>query len=413
MTNTISLLALQEFIRRVLALNLPDSLWIKAEVAQCNASRGHVYLELIEKSTTSTEILAQASAVIWASTHRRLRQQLGTDLEVLLQVGMEILLQARVDFHERYGLKLVVEGLDPTHTVGQLALQRRRQLETLHQRGWLGKNQQVPAPLVWQRLAVISAPQAAGYLDFCQQLAENPYGYRLPHQLFPAAMQGLQVEKELLQQLALIASRADAFDAVVIIRGGGSKLDLAGFDSLAICEAVANCPLPVLTGIGHEIDETLVDLVAFAALKTPTAVAEWLLQRNAQFEAGLLEKGQQVVDLAQGQLRRAQQVLARQQHQLQLLPQLYLRQQRDYLFLQRQQLPRWARRQVALAQERLEQQQRVLTILSPTATLQRGYALIQQMQRPIGKSAELDPQALLTVRFSDGSIQAQPLPQQS
>ncbi|MEM1124333.1 MAG: exodeoxyribonuclease VII large subunit, partial [Bacteroidota bacterium] len=284
-----SLFELNEFIRRVFALNFQEAIWIRCEIAQINSSRGHYYLNLIEKSAEKDAIIAQSSGIIWARKYRQLRRTHKKLLDSLLRNGTAVLLQVKVDFDERYGFKLLVEDVDPSYTMGQMELKRQAILESLTQQGLLGLNQRISLPTVIQRVAIISSQTAAGLQDYLNQIAINTYGYQIHNQLFPAAMQGENVEKEVLRQLKKIALLKENYDAVVIIRGGGSKLDLVAFDNLVLGQAIAKFPLPVLVGIGHEIDETILDKVAHLSLKTPTAVADFLINRLLHFESSILE----------------------------------------------------------------------------------------------------------------------------
>jgi exodeoxyribonuclease VII large subunit len=400
----LSLFELQEFVRRIIALNFPDALWIRAEVAQIKASRGHYYLELVEKAPEQDEIIAQASAVVWKGAYARLIKKLGADLPALLQEGRELLLQVRVDFHERYGLKLNIEDIDPAYTLGRMALQRRLLLQQLETKGLLGKNREAALAPVVQRIAVLSAETAAGYQDFLQQLAENPYGYQYQLYLFPTAMQGAQVETELLKQLQQIQKTTIPFDMAVIIRGGGARLDLVAFDSLAICEAVAAFPLPVLTGIGHDVDETLVDLVAFRALKTPTAVAEWLINHNMRFESQLLEAAQWLKQLAKEQLYVAQTNLERLGRNIQIAPSRTLAGEAEKLERMAVQLPLMAQHQLKNQNQELTQLEQIAQLLGIEETLRRGYSLTYKNGRAVGSTREVQTGDQISTRLKDGVI---------
>jgi len=403
----ISLFELQTFLRQVVALNFPEALWVRCELAQVSQSRGHVYLDLVEKGENESEPAAQASAVIWQSALRRLHTKLGaSNLNALLQTGTELLLRVKVEFHERYGLKLMVEDIDPSYTLGKLEQRRRQLYEQIRQQGLVGKNRQVPLPPVLQRIAVISSETAAGYQDFQQHLAVNGYGYHFKFQFFAAAMQGNQVETEVLKQLRSIQRQSDRFDAVVLIRGGGAKLDLAGFDSLALCERIAHFPLPVLTGIGHEVDETLVDLVAHTALKTPTAVADFLLQHNLQFEGRLLELSQYLRYVAAESLHAAELDLNTTVQTLQTAPKLLLTRQQDHLQRINAELPLLSRYQQREQWQKLEQLEQICQLLSIESTLQRGFVLVSQDGKPLDSAAQLAEGAILDLQFKDGVIRS-------
>ena len=272
-----SLFELNEYVRRVFALNFQEAIWVRCEIAQINASRGHFYLNLIEKSSEKETVIAQSSAILWAGQYRQLRRKYKKLLDSLLQNGIAILIQVKVDFDERYGLKLLIEDIDPSYTVGQMELKRQAILETLLKKGLLEVNSRIRLPKAIQRIAIISSESAAGLQDYLNHLAINAYGYQFSNQLFSAAMQGANVEKEVLQQLKKIALLKENYDVVIIIRGGGSKLDLAAFDNLELGMAIAKFPLPVLVGIGHEIDETILDRVAHTSLKTQPPLQTFLL----------------------------------------------------------------------------------------------------------------------------------------
>jgi exodeoxyribonuclease VII large subunit len=402
---TISLFDLQTFMRQVVALNFPEALWVRCEIAQLSKSRGHVFLDLVEKSETENEPVAQASAAIWQNAYKRLQTKLGVaNLDALLQAGAEVLLKVKVEFHERYGLKLVIEDIDPSYTLGKLEQRRRQLYEQLQAQGLIGKNAALPLRPVLQRLAVISSETAAGYQDFLQHLAENLYGYAFKTSFFAAAMQGTQVEAEVLKQLRAVQRRAGSFDAVVIIRGGGAKLDLAGFDSLALCQAIADFPLPVFTGIGHDVDETLVDLVAHTALKTPTAVADFLLQHNLQFEGQLVELSQFLRYSASESLHAAQLQLQAGLQALHTAPKLFLARQKDQIERVAVEIPRVLGYQQREHWQKLEQMEQICQLLSIEGTLQRGFSLAFKNGKPHATATQTQRGDALDIQFKDGTI---------
>lgn len=283
-----TLFELNEHLRRVVALNFPQPLWLSAELAQVGENRGHYYLELVQKGETD-DIIAQAQGVIWAADFRKMLSRHGMALRSVLQEGLELKLQVRPEFHERYGLKLQILDLDPEYTLGQLDLLRRQTVLALKEQGLFDLNRTLQLPLTLQRIAVISSETAAGLQDFLRQLEENPYGYQFHLQLFASSVQGKNAAAELTEALGRIARQAADFDCVAIVRGGGSRLDLSAFDGLECCAATALLPIPVLAGIGHDVDETVLDLVACRPLKTPTAVAAFILQHQLDFESNVLE----------------------------------------------------------------------------------------------------------------------------
>ena len=404
-----TLFELNEYIRQVLALNLPDALWVSCELSQVSRSKGHYYLSLVEKSDAKEEIRARAEGIIWRRQYLRLQRKIGSELPKLLQAGTQVLLQVRVDFHERYGYKLLIEDIDLSYTLGQMELQRRETLARLQAEQLLGRNKKVPLAAVPQRLAIISAEQAAGLQDFLRQLEQNEYGYAFQARLFPAAMQGERTGPEIIQQLQAIAQAKRPYDTIVIIRGGGARLDLATFDDFELCKAVAACPLPVLVGIGHEVDDVLLDQVAHTALKTPTAVAEFLIGRAMQFEAGLLQAGQRASQLAQQQIKRAELRLERLSQQLQLLPRQHLRRETERLNGLQQQLPPVLRLRLRQEKERLRQFEQLLQLLRPEATLARGYSLTLKDGKIISSRAQVQAGEQITTRFKDGDLNSEVL----
>ena len=287
-----SLYDLNEYIRRVIALNFPESLWITCEISSIKNSRGNYYIDLVQQNENE-EVIAQGSAVLWYRNFIFLKSKLGELLDPLLKDGLQIKIKVNIDFNERYGLKLVVEDIDPTYTLGQMELARKKILERLRNEGVLELNKEKRLPAVIQNIAVISSETAAGYIDFKEHLSNNAFGYSYRIHLYQAAMQGQNTEKEILNALREIET--EKFDVVVIIRGGGSKLDLAAFDNFNIGMEIAKFPIPVLTGIGHEIDNTIADIVAYDSLKTPTAVANFIIDRSQLFESEFLLKYENIL----------------------------------------------------------------------------------------------------------------------
>lgn len=282
----LSLYELHLQIREELELAFPDSYWIVAEVAQVNVDRrkGHCYLTLVDKGNDARQMLAQARATIWSSRYQMLGRYFEEKTGQPLKAGLKVLLQASVRFHELYGLSLDIFNIDPNYTIGDLARQRQETLKRLETEGLLEANKALELPMVPQRLAIISSATAAGYQDFVHQLEQNSYGYAYSLQLFAATVQGNEAPASVARAFAQIQQQAENFDAIVLIRGGGSQTDLSCFDDYKIAAAIGRSVLPVLTGIGHERDESISDIVAHTRLKTPTAVAGYLIDRFRQAE---------------------------------------------------------------------------------------------------------------------------------
>ena len=267
-----------------------EPLWITAEIASVLENRsGHCYLELVDKCEEEENPVAVAKGTIWAFTYRMLKPYFETTTGRRLEKGMKVLIQAEVVFHELYGFSLNIKDIDPTFTIGDIERTRREIIEQLEQEGIIDMNQNLEMPLLPKNVAVISSPTAAGLGDFLDQLHNNSYGYKFHVKLFPAVMQGEKTTESVIAALDRIYEYEELFDVVVIIRGGGGQADLGSFDSYDMAANVAQFPLPVIAGIGHERDETIVDRVAFVRVKTPTAAAAFLIERFQDFEARIDE----------------------------------------------------------------------------------------------------------------------------
>jgi len=270
------------------AFNAP--IWVVGEISELKMNRnGHCYLVLIEKEENGDAIIAQARATIWSYTFRMLQPFFESTTGQSLTEGLKVLVSVSVEFHELYGYSLNIRDIDPTYTLGDMARRRREIIVRLKSEGVVEMNKELQLPLVTQKIAIISSPTAAGYEDFINQLANNPARYHFHIKLFPAIMQGNQAESSIIGALDQIYLYENFFDAVVIIRGGGSQADLSCFDNYNLAYYITQFPLPVITGIGHEKDDSIVDLVAHTRLKTPTAVAEFLISGISQFDIHLDE----------------------------------------------------------------------------------------------------------------------------
>ena len=287
---TLTLFELNALVRQTLELGMPDDYWVEAELSEVHEVRGHCYMELIQKDDHNNTPVAKASAKCWASTWRLARPHFERVTGQQLHAGMKVLLKVSAQFHENYGFSWIVTDIDPTYTMGDMARKRQEIIRQLKEEGVFDLQKELQLPMFCQRIAVISSANAAGYGDFVNQLDGNEYGFRFHTQLFPAVMQGEGVEQSVIAALNKIFARLKKedsslftlhsslnFDCVVIIRGGGATSDLSGFDTLALAENVANFPLPVITGIGHERDESVLDMVSHTRVKTPTAAAAFLI----------------------------------------------------------------------------------------------------------------------------------------
>ncbi len=308
MSEAIKLSELNGLVKKVVTEAFPDKIWVIGEISEMKVNRnGHCYLNLVEKDETTDTILAQARATIWSYTFRMLRPYFETTTGQILIEGLKVMVNVSVEFHELYGYSLNILDIDPTYTIGDMARRRREIINRLTNEGVADMNKELEFPLVPQKIAVISSETAAGYQDFTDHLLNNPTGYKFYPRLFPAVMQGLQAESSIIEALDHIYEYEDFFDVVVIIRGGGSQLDLSCFDNYNLAYHITQFPLPVVTGIGHEKDNTITDLVAHTRLKTPTAVAEFLIGEVAAFDQHLDEAREKFTDLVVEQLEEANQ----------------------------------------------------------------------------------------------------------
>lgn len=275
-------------VKRGLEAQFPRSYWVVAEINDVNVnSSGHCYLELVQQDESSSFIQAKMAATIWSYSYRMIRPFFETSTGQALAPGLKVLVKVAVQYHEVYGISLNITDIEPSFTVGELELQRRKTIQQLKDDGVFDMNRELELPILPQRIAIISSHTAAGYQDFMQHLQNNAYGYAFSTTLFAAQVQGRGAEESLLDALNILFDQIDSFDVLVLIRGGGSQSDLLCFDSYRLASHLAQLPIPVLTGIGHDKDESIADLVAHTALKTPTAVADFLVDRVAEQELHL------------------------------------------------------------------------------------------------------------------------------
>lgn len=399
-----SLYELNEYIRRVVALNFTEPIWVQCEIGQVKLSRGQAYLELVQHDEATSTIKAQLSGVIWYKTYLFLEKKLGELLPSLLQDGTQVLIKVKVDFHERYGLKLAIEDIDPSYTIGHLEMARQKVISRLKTEGVIGLNKEVELPFVVQRIAVISSEKAAGYSDFKEHLLSNAYGYDFDLTLFQSALQGSNTEREISAALDQISDLKEAFDCIAIIRGGGSKLDLGAFDNFNISFKIAKHALPVLTGIGHEIDQTAADIVSHKMLKTPTAVADFLIERNLHFEAMIQDldnqikvRATQLIHEHSSRLNHFQQILASEPIKILQIKRLELERSQG-------QLSQSIKYSLDKYQRQLNHYEEILHIVAPKQTLKRGFTIVRQKGNIIEELSHLDTNQSAEIEFRDGEI---------
>ncbi len=295
-TEKFSLTELQLIIRDSLYLALPDVYWVMAEISELKENNaGHCYLELIEKHPDEKNVRARVKAIIWSNRYRFLKAFFENITGESLREGLKILVKTKVEYHELYGLSLIISDIDPAFTIGEMAMKRQLIIKKLEQEGVFAMNKELIFPAVPQRIAIVSSKNAAGYSDFINQLKSNSFGYIFYTALIETSLQGTETEQGVINSLDKIALNSHLFDLVVIIRGGGSQSDLSWFDSYNIAYHVTQFPLPVITGIGHDKDVSITDMVANMSLKTPTAVADFLIDTVAGAENHIIEMSSEII----------------------------------------------------------------------------------------------------------------------
>ena len=353
----LTLYQLNGLVREVIECEMPHQYWVEAELSECRESRGHCYMELIERNDENATPIARASAKCWASRWAMIRPHFERITGQHLTAGMKVLLCVTPQFHEAYGFSWIVSDIDPTYTLGDQVRRRQEIIRQLKEEGVFDLQKSLRLPLFCQHIAVISSETAAGYGDFCNQLADSPFAFRT--QLFPAIMQGEGVEQSIISALENIYRNHEsdkndwAFDCVVIIRGGGATSDLSGFDTLALAENVANFPLPIITGIGHERDECILDMVSHIRVKTPTAAAAFLIDRL-----------QQILD-----------TIENMQSRLSNLFSVFRTRQEARIDTLGQQIPLLLERRIIAERHRIQLLEEKAKALDPALLLRRGYSI--------------------------------------
>jgi len=402
--------------------------WVIAECSDMRLNRsGHCYTELIEKDDQGTTI-ARIGAAIWASTYRKLYEKFLNSTGQVLVTGMKVLVNVSASFHRLYGIKVVINDIDPSYTMGDMVRQRQEILKRLAANDLLDRNKQLPWPEVPQRIAIVSAAGAAGYGDFMNQIQGNSYGLQFYTCLFQAVMQGAQTVPTVVAALDRIKRHMDHFDCVVIIRGGGATSELNSFDNYDLASCVATFPLPVIVGIGHERDETVLDYVAAVRVKTPTAAAEWLIQRGTNALARLDELQDAVVTAVRETVSQAREHLA---YFASMIPATARRiidtnrvrldnyasgipfaatgliaTQRTRLDRAGERIGECVMRTLQREQQRLQALDDKATLLSPLNTLRRGYALVRTGDQCVTSATQLRPGDNITIHFATGTTTA-------
>ncbi len=384
-------------VKETLERGLSGRYWVQGELSEGRPGyNGHFYGEMVQKDEQSGTIVAKARVTCWANTFRTLAQKFQAATGETLRQGLTVMVEVAVTFHQQYGYSLAITDIDPSYTLGDMARRRLEILRQLERDGILHDNQALQLPLLAQRIAVISSATAAGYGDFCNQVLNNEFGFYFHLQLFPAVMQGSRVPETIIAALQQIAAEADQWDAVVIIRGGGATSDLSDFDSYPLAACIAQMPLPVITGIGHERDETVLDHVAHTHLKTPTAVAAFLIDHLAATSAHIDELGLRITRSVTERLAREQQRVIRLASVLPLAYQTVRQRQQHRIDTLLSRLP------LAFQTIRQRQEHNIDTLLSRLQTAQRERSLREQhrLQLLEQRLQGLDPALLLQRGYS-------------
>lgn len=404
----ITLSELQRRVKAALEGQFALPLWVSAEISDLKVNySGHCYLELVEKGGENGVPTAQARAVIWRSQYPRVTAYFEAETGQRLAPGLKILAKVLVTYHELYGFSLQITEIDPSFTLGDLERQRQQTIAQLQQDGVWEMNREVAMPVVVQRVAIVSSANAAGYQDFCKELAKSPY--RFETHLFDAFMQGEAAEQSIIDALCRVADRLEEFDAVVIIRGGGSRSDLNCFNAYRLCSYVAQFPLPVITGIGHDKDTSVADMVAHTALKTPTAVAGWLVERMSGIEGWLDNAALQLHD---GVLRltRAQQLrLEEMAGDLRHLPVGLIRQRRLELEGRSEAFRQAVGTFIRQEQQRIVTSAELIESRSPKRILRMGFAVVRGQGRAVRSIAEVTAGQRMEVEVADGRFTVEAL----
>jgi len=403
----ISLYELNSRIRAILDAGIPDPVWITAEISDITFNRnGHCYLELIEKDPGDGRILARTRATIWSTTLRILRPYFEQTTGRELGVGIKVMVRVTVDFHEVYSISLNIRDIEPTFTIGELARQRQLIIRRLEEAGVFDMNKTLEMALVPQRIAIITSPTAAGYEDFENQILHNQGGYVFYLKLFRAVMQGEETVTSIMEALDKISGYRDFFDLVVIIRGGGSKLDLSSFDNYDLAYYVTQFPLPVITGIGHEQDDTILDLVAHTRCKTPTAAAEFLIDRVDEFYRSLENITAETADLARNLLAGQKERISVNMNWLRLNARNFRDQKTMALDLIRQRAGNSTSAFIKLSRQELVRMEQFASLSDPVRLLKRGYSLTFHNGKLVKNAGRLKTGDKITTRYSEGESES-------
>ncbi|MCR5271228.1 MAG: exodeoxyribonuclease VII large subunit [Prevotella sp.] len=404
---TLTLFELNNLVRQTIEDAMDQEYWVDAELSECRESRGHCYMELIQKDEFSNTPVARASAKCWKNTWAMLQPHFERTTGQSLHAGLKVRLKVYAQFHEAFGFSWIVTDIDPTYTMGDMARRRQEIIKQLKEEGIFDLQKELTLSAFALNIAVISSETAAGYGDFVNQLADTPFDFH--SQLFPAIMQGEQVEQSIIAALNRIYQQqnelfATPFDCVVIIRGGGATADLSGFDTLALAENVANFPLPIITGIGHDRDESVLDMISHTRVKTPTAAAQFLISNieKTQHQIELCEE--RIVHYVQNRMEIEQLRLARLSERIPPLFSLVKTKQEALLDRHLQTLVSLLQRKIEKEGHRLNLLEQKAQALDPTLLLKRGYSITLHNGKLLRDPSQVKPNDELETRLEKGTI---------
>lgn len=413
-TPHLSLRQLNLMVRDAIESALPDEYWVEAELSECRENSGHCYMELIEKDERSNTPVARASAKCWRQTWTMVKPYFERVTGQPLRAGMKVLLQVYAQYHEAYGFSWIVTDIDPTYTIGDMARKRQEIIRQLKEEGVFDLQRELQLPMFTKRIAVISAESAAGYGDFCRQLEDNDYGFRFEVTLFPAIMQGEQVEQSIISALNQIYATVPvgsptglpSFDCVVILRGGGATADLSGFDTLALAENVAQFPLPIITGIGHDRDESILDMVSHTKVKTPTAAAAFLIDHMYRIWKRVTDAETFISQYVGERLRYQQQRISQLSTLIPTLALRVLSDSRHRIEMLESRLPVAIERRLSEQKHLLERLSIRLQGLDPQLLLKRGYSITLLNGKAVRDPMELKAGDEIETRVEKGTIRS-------
>ena len=401
-----SLLELNRLVRATIEDTLCEQYWLEAEIGQIGENNGHCYLEFIQKIEGHNTPVARAKAKCWRNVWGSVRPYFEHTTGQTLTLGMKVLVLVHPDFHEAFGFSWIVDDIDPRFTLGDMARRRQEIIRQLKAEGVFDLNRELPLPLFTQRIAVISSSTAAGYGDFCRQLEENKRGFRFSVTLYESLMQGEGVERGIISALDKINAHIDDYDCVVIIRGGGATSDMSGFDSLLLAENVANFPLPVITGIGHDRDECILDMVSHTRVKTPTAAAAFLIDRLEQVARRIDDAADRITSYVQHRMEIEKMRLSRAAERIPILFSLVKSKQENKMEALNQRITSAVLRLIDRRRHTLDILEQRTKSLDPTLLLQRGYSITLVNGHALRSPSAVKPGDIIVTRLADGMVKS-------